>query len=63
MRNDERLHTIVLQIKALERAKSSGNFSGVSLIQSGNQDKDDEEEALEDQVVSHGEPLKKRVKM
>ena len=45
----------------MERAKSSGNFSGVSLLHSGNQDKDDEEDALEEQV--NGEPLKKRVKM
>lgn len=52
------------QIKALERAKSSGNFSGVSHIQSGNLDNDDDEEALEDKMPSGpGEPLKKKAKM
>jgi len=52
------------QIRALERAKSSGNFSGVSISQF-DYDKDEEEEAADDSEMASGqsEPQKKKVKL
>ena len=54
----------VVQIRALERAKSSGNFSGVSISQF-DYDKDEEEEAADDSEMASGqsEPQKKKVKL
>lgn len=48
------------QIRALEKAKSSGNFSSISQTE---YDRDEDEDALEDEDPGHGEPQMKKVKL
>ena len=58
-----------LQIRALEKAKSSGNFSGMAQSE---YEKDEDEDALEEEpvavpgqsvLVDKGEPQRKKVKL
>lgn len=48
------------QIRALEKAKSSGNFSSLSQTE---YDRDEDEDALEDEEQGQGEPQMKKVKL
>jgi len=48
------------QIRALEKAKSSGNFSSLSQTEF---ERDEDEDALEDEDQGRGEPQTKKVKL